>query len=181
MFSSKITINSIDIDAIVNNYKNKIGKVEYDFTEIILYNDTQNNWDSSKKKLNAVLSLIETGSSFDILAEKFSDIYSQGNNAKAGWVLEDNLDNETKIILNDMKIGEIRKNIKINNGYKIIKLNKKRKFGKEGQEFTFLKFSSLDKNVIESLAGLTFDCDKTDESQFIDEIKFLKIEILTQL
>jgi peptidyl-prolyl cis-trans isomerase SurA len=176
MFSSKITINSIDIDAIVNNYKNKIGKVEYDFTEIILYNDTQNNWDSSKKKLNAVLSLIETGSSFDILAEKFSDISSQGNNVKAGWVLEDNLDNETKIILNDMKIGEIRKNIKINNGYKIIKLNKKRKFGKEGQEFTFLKFSSLDKNVIESLAGLTFDCDKTDESQFIDEIKFLKIE-----
>ena len=64
----------------------------------------------------------------------------------------------------------------MNNGYKIIKLNKKRKFGKEGQKFTFLKFSSLYKNVIESLAGLTFDCDKTDESEFIDEIKFLKIE-----
>ena len=176
MFSSKITINSIDIDVIVNNYKNKIGKVEYDFTEIILLNDKQNNWDSSKKKLNAVVSLIETGSSFEILAEKFSDISSQGNNAKAGWVLEDNLDNETKKILNDMNIGEIRKNIKMNNGYKIIKLNKKRKFGKEGQKFTFLKFSSLYKNLIESLAGLTFDCDKTDESEFIDEIKFLKIE-----
>ena len=51
MFSSKITINSIDVDAIINNYKNKVGKTEYDFSEIILLNDKQNNWKSSKKNL----------------------------------------------------------------------------------------------------------------------------------
>ena len=32
MFSSKITINTLDIDAIIKNYQNKIGKVEYDFS-----------------------------------------------------------------------------------------------------------------------------------------------------
>ena len=49
MFASKITINSADIDAIINNYKNKIGKIEYDFTEIIFLNDALNDFNVSKK------------------------------------------------------------------------------------------------------------------------------------
>ena len=52
MFASKITINSADIDAIINNYKNKIGKIEYDFTEIIFLNDALNDFNVSKKKKN---------------------------------------------------------------------------------------------------------------------------------
>ncbi len=176
MFSSKITINSIDVDAIINNHKNKIGKVEYDFTEIVLLNDKKDDWNSSQKKLNSVLSLIESGSSFDILAEKFSDVNLQGNNVNNGWILEDSLDDQMKSTLEKMKIGEIKKNLKINNGYKIIKLNKKRTFGKEGMKFSFLKFSSLDKNNIENVSKRKLDCNNTDESELGDEIKYLKIE-----
>ena len=51
LFSSKITINSVDIDAIINNYKNKVGKLEYDYSEINFVNDKFNNWESSKKKM----------------------------------------------------------------------------------------------------------------------------------
>ena len=36
---NKITINSADIDAILNNYKNKVGKIEFDFSEIIFLNE----------------------------------------------------------------------------------------------------------------------------------------------
>ena len=176
MFSSKITINSIDVDAIINNYKNKVGKTEYDFSEIILLNDKQNNWKSSKKKLETILELIETGTSFDILAQKFSDINPQGNNVGTGWVLEDNLDDETKIILEGMQLDEIKKDIKMNNGYRVIKLNKKRKFGKEESKFTFVKFSSLEKNYIDTIADITYSCKDSDQPKFKDEIKVLKIE-----
>ncbi len=175
MFSSKITINSIDVDAIVNNYKNKVGKTEYDFSEIVLLNDKQNNWKSSKKKLDTVLKLIETGTSFDILAEKFSDINPRGNNG-AGWVLEDNLDNETRLILERMQPDEIKKNIKMNNGYRVIKLNKKRKFGKEGSKFTFYKFSSFNKNDIETISELSINCNSYDQSKLKEEIKVVRID-----
>ena len=50
MFATKITINSADIDAILNNYKNKVGKIEYDFSEIIFLNEKPNDWETSKKK-----------------------------------------------------------------------------------------------------------------------------------
>ena len=50
MFATKITINSADIDAILNNYKNKVGKIEFDFSEIIFLNEEPNDWESSEKK-----------------------------------------------------------------------------------------------------------------------------------
>ena len=99
--------------------------------------------------MDIVLSLLDSGTSFDMLANKFSDTSPQGNNNKAsGWILEDNIDIETRNILEKMKIGEIKKNIRINNGYKIIKLNKKRRFGDEQVKFSFLKFSSFDEMKI---------------------------------
>ncbi len=175
MFASKITINSADIDAIINNYKNKIGKIEYDFTEIVFLNDTLNDFDVSKKKMNTVLSLLDSGSSFELLAKKFSDTNPQGNKSRSGWILEDNLDDVTKSILKDMNLGEIKTNIKINNGLKIIKLNKKRKFGNEGAKFSFLKFSSFNKNQIEQLTKLNLNCNNVNNKDFKDDIKFLKI------
>ena len=95
------------------------------------------------KKMNTVLSLLDSGTSFELLAKKFSDTNPQENKSRSGWILEDSLDDLTKSVLKDMNIGEIKTNIKINNGLKIIKLNKKRKFGNEGAKFSFLKFSSF--------------------------------------
>ena len=113
MFSSKITINTLDIDAIIKNYQNKIGKVEYDFSEIIFLNTKSNGWESSKKKMENVLTLLEEGTKFDLLAEKFSDVDPQGNNVKSGrWILEDNLDIETKELLEKMEIKQVKTNIK---------------------------------------------------------------------
>ena len=177
-FSSKITINSVDIDAIINNYKNKFGKVEYNYSEILLLNNSLNNWQSSKKKMDIVLSLLDSGTSFDMLANKFSDTSPQGNNNNkaSGWILEDNIDKEIRSILEQMKIGEIKKNIKINNGYKIIKLNKKRRFGDEQVKFSFLKFSSFDEMKIMSIKGIQIGCNKFDEKGLSKDIKYLKIQ-----
>ena len=175
-FSSKITINSLDVDAIINNYKNKFGKTEYNFSEILLLNNNLDDWKSSKKKMDSVLLLLESGTSFEMLANKFSDTNPQGNrNNASGWILEDSIDSQTKEILKQMKIGEIKKNIKINNGYKIIKLNKKRKFGTDQIKLTFLKFSSFDEQKIKKMKNLSLSC-KEEEVEVAKDIKFLKIK-----
>ena len=99
-FSSKITINSLDVDAIINNYKNKFGKTEYNFSEILFLNNNLDDWKSSKKKMDSVLLLLESGTSFEMLTNKFSDTNPQGNrNNASGWILEDSIDSQTKEIL----------------------------------------------------------------------------------
>ncbi len=175
LFASKITINSADIDAIVNNFKNKIGKIEYNFSEITLLNNNVNDWKTSKKKLSTVISLIESGTSFQLIASKFSDVNSSERSFRQNWILEDDLDFETRKILEGMKTGEINKNIKIDNGYKLIKLNKKRKFGNQDSKLSFLKFSSLERNRIDSLSLLETNCNNLNEMDLNDEIKFLEI------
>ncbi len=176
MFASKITINSADIDAILNNYKNKVGKIEFDFSEIVFFNQELNDWESSKKKMETVISLLDSGTSFELLADKFSDLNPQGNNLKTGWIFEDSLDSETKEILNNMSPGDIRTNVKISNGFKILKLNRKRRFGNEQIKFTFLKFSSFDKKQIQNMYERDINCENIKESEIEDEIKFLKIK-----
>ena len=176
MFATKITINSADIDAILNNYKNKVGKIEFDFSEIIFLNEEPNDWETSKKKMKTVISLLDSGTSFELLANKFSDLNPQGNKLKTGWIFEDSLDSNTKEILNSMNPGDIKTNIKINNGFKILKLNRKRRFGNEEIKFSFLKFSSIDKKEIQNIYKKNISCKNIKESEIDGEIKFLKFK-----
>ena len=101
--------------------------------------------------MKTVISLLDSGTSFERLANKFSDLNPQGNKIKAGWIFEDSLDSNTKEVLHSMNPGDIKTNIKINNGFKIIKLNRKRRFGNEEIKFSFLKFSSIDKKKIQNI------------------------------
>ena len=176
MFATKITINSADVDAILNNYKNKVGKFEFDFSEIIFLNKELNDWGSSKKKMKTVISLLDSGTSFELLANKFSDLNPQGNKIKIGWIFEDSLDSETKEILNNMSPGDVKTNIKIDNGFKILKLNRKRRFGNEQIKFSFLKFSSFDIRQIQNIYKKNIRCENIQETEIEGGIKFLKIK-----
>ncbi len=176
MFATKITINSADIDAILNNYKNKVGKIEFDFSEIIFLNEKPNDWESSEKKMKTVISLLDSGTSFELLANKFSDLNPQGNKLKTGWIFEDSLDSITKEILNSMNPGDIKTNIKMNNGFKILKLNRKRRFGNEEIQFSFLKFSSINKKEIQNIYKKNINCKNTKKSEIEGEIRFLKFK-----
>ena len=124
-----------------------------------------------------VLTLLEEGTKFDLLAEKFSDVDPQGNNVKSGrWILEDNLDIETKELLEKMEIKQVKTNIKINNGYKILKLNNIRKFGEKDAKLSFLKFSSLEINNLKELPNLGLDCKNFNEIKLNEDIKYLEIK-----
>ena len=176
MFATKITINSADIDAILNNYKNKVGKIEFDYSEIIFLNEKPNDWESSQNKMKTVISLLDSGTSFELLANKFSDLNPQGNKLKTGWIFEDSLDSDTKEILNSMNPGDVKTNIKLNNGFKILKLNKKRRFGNEEIKFSFLKFSSINKKAIQNIYKKNINCKNIEKSKIKGEIKFLKFK-----
>ena len=100
-FSSKITINKNEVDTLANNLMNKVGKVEYNYSEILFKNVKENDWENTKRRMNTVLSLLKSKSSFDLVAKKFDENISTTNPERNRWVLIDNLDDDLRNVLNN--------------------------------------------------------------------------------
>lgn len=173
-FSSKITINKNEVDRLADNLTNRVGKIEYNFSEMFFNNIKENDWDSTKKRMNKVISLLESDSPFDLIAKQFDENTSTTNLEKNRWILEDNLDNDQKKILEDMNDGEIKFNIKSKNGYKIIKLNRKRVFGLSAFSFSFIKFSSFTEDLTK-LKAQNIKCDFNEDLVDLNNISFIKL------
>jgi hypothetical protein len=174
-FSSKITINKSEVDSLASNLMNKVGKVEYNFSEILFKNVIENDWENTKKRMNKVLSLLESKSSFDLIAKKFDENISTTNLEKNRWVLEDNLEENLKNVLDKLDVGEVKSGIKIKNGYKILKLNQKRTFGLETFTYSFIKFSSFSRDLI-NLRSKNIKCDLTEDNFNYEDISFVILE-----
>ena len=174
-FSSKITINKNEVDILANNLMNKVGKVEYNYSEIIFKNFEKNDWENTKKRMNKALSLLESKSSFELVANKFDENISTTNPERNRWVLVDNINDELRGILNQLDVGEIKSGIKIKNGYKILKLNEKRIFGLEAFTYSFIKFSSFNKDLNE-LKLKNINCESNKDNFKLEDISFVSIE-----
>ena len=174
-FSSLITINENEIDKAINEIKQKQGKIEYNLTEILFESSNQNYENEVQNKIDKFLSLLDQGISFSTLAKKFSDTNTQEIDENLNWVFEENLDNQTRGILMNMKSGEISNKIKIENGYKIIKLNKKRIVGNKRIKYSFIKISSLFADSISLVNKELFKCNEPIPV-LPDDISAIKIE-----
>ncbi len=174
-FSSKITINKSEVDTLANNLMNKVGKVEYNYSEILFKNVKENDWENTKKRMNKVLLLLESKSSFDILAKKFDENISTTNPKRNRWVLVDNLDDDLRNVLTKLEVGEIKSDIKFKNGYKILKLNEKRIFGLEAFTYSFIKFSSFNRDLNE-LKSKNITCESREDEFKLEDISFVSIE-----
>ena len=80
-----------------------------------------------KKKVEEFLKLIDKGITFENLSKKFNEVYSM-ESQNSRWILEDRIDQKTKDSLKEMKEGQIL-SFRDSDGYKVIKLNKKRFYG----------------------------------------------------
>ena len=175
-FSSKIIISQQEIEKILNDEKKKQGKYEYNFTEVFFENKTNNDWSESKKKLKNFVSLLDQGISFNNLADKYG-FGNENQESDFNWTIEDNLDIEVKKILTEMKEGDISKEIKVNDGYKIVKLNRKRIFGYEMLKYSFIKISSFEIENLDFSKFSSISCsdDKFNINEKISAIKLTDV------
>ena len=172
-FSSKIIISQQEIEKILNDEKKKQGKYEYNFTEVFFENKTNNDWSESKKKLKNFVSLLDQGISFNNLADKYG-FGNENQDSELNWTIEDNLDIEVKKILTEMKEGDISKEIKVSDGYKIIKLNRKRIFGYEMLKYSFIKISSFEIENLDFSKFSSISC-SDDKFNINDKISAIKL------
>ncbi len=175
-FSSKIIISQQEIEKILNDEKKKQGKYEYNFTEVFFENKNNNDWSESKKKLKNFVSLLDQGISFNNLADKYG-FGNENQDSEFNWTIEDNLDIEVKKILTEMKEGDISREIKVNDGYKIVKLNRKRIFGYAMLKYSFIKISSFEIENLDFSKFSSISCsdDKFNINEKISAIKLTDV------
>ena len=173
--ASKIIISEQEIqDSFDERTKNK-GKYEFDYNEVLFLNDLPGNWKKSKKKMEEFFKLLDKGITFENLSKKFNEVYtmeSQNNR----WVLEDNIENKTKESLQKMKPGEIL-SFQDTDGYKVVKLNKKRFYGSSNFKYSFLKLSAFDEEALKKIQKDDINCGMVSETlkNNVELIKFEKI------
>ncbi len=173
--ASKINISEQEIqDSFDERTKNK-GKYEFDFNEILFLNDLPGNWKRSKKKMEEFLKLLDKGITFENLSKKFNEVYTMESQSSR-WVLEDNIENTTKESLQKMKPGEIL-SFQDTDGYKVIKLNKKRFYGSSNFRYSFLKLSAFDEVTLKKIQKDDVNCGMVSETleNNVELTKFEKI------
>ena len=173
--ASKIIISEQEIqDSFDERTKNK-GKYEFDYNEVLFLNDLPGNWKKSKKKMEEFLKLLDKGITFENLSKKFNEVYTMESQSNR-WVLEDNIENKTKESLQKMKAGEIL-SFQDTDGYKVVKLNKKRFYGSSNFKYSFLKLSAFDEVTLKKIQKDDINCGMVSETlkNNVELIKFEKI------
>ncbi len=171
--TSNIVISRQEVENVYNDRMKSLGKFEYDFSEISFENEKTNDWKNSKKKMEKFILLLDQGISFKNLSNKLSQevrTKDQGN-----WVFEENIPIETFAILKEMKVGEIKKNIKTSDGYKVLKLNRKRLYGNKNFQVSFIKVSAFDENLLSNIVKSNIYCEESSNDNF-DDINILKVD-----
>ena len=98
----------------------------------------------------------------------------ENQESDVNWTIEDNLDIEVKKILTELKEGDISKEIKVNDGYKIFKLNRKRIFGYEMLKYSFIKISSFEIENLDFSKFSSISC-SDDEFNINNNISAIKL------
>ena len=175
--ASKIIISEQEIeDSFEERTKNK-GKYEFDYNEVLFTNNSPGDWKKSKKKMTEFLELLDKGISFEKLSQKFTELYTM-ESQNSRWTIEDNIDNKTKDLLQNMKSGEIM-SVRNSDGYKVIKLNKKRFYGNSDFKYSFLKLTALDENMLKKIKINDIRCGTVNNTfeNNVESIKFENIKL----
>ena len=171
--ASKITISEQEIeDSFIERTKNK-GKYEFDYNEVIFTNNSPGDWKKSEKIMKEFLELLDKGISFEKLSQKFTELYTM-ESQNSRWTIEDNIDNKTKDLLQNMKNGEIM-SVKNSDGYKVIKLNKKRFHGSSNFKYSFLKLTASDEDMLKKIKVNDIRCG-TVTNTFENNVESIKFE-----
>ena len=171
--ASKIIISEQEIeDSFDERTKNK-GKYEFDYNEVLFVNDSPGDWQNSKKKMMEFLKLLDKGITFENLSKKFTEVYTM-ESQNSRWILEDNIDNKTKDSLQKMKTGEI-KSLRDSDGYKVIKLNKKRFYGDSNFKYSFLKLTASQEDILKKIKNNDINCGMVSET-LENDIELIKFE-----
>ena len=122
-FDKNVRINE---EKIRTDLKNNNFQKEINLSEIIFSINEGEDFDSKLKKINETIN----DNGFEAAALQFSISDTSQKSGKIGWIKENNLNEELKVILDNLSINMVSKPIRIPSGFLIIRINDIRKINK---------------------------------------------------
>lgn len=176
-FSGLINPDPMKIEEIINDYEKKLGKLQYDFSEILIFK-LDDSWEKTLKSIQKVERILDKSKDFSSVASKFSNAPSSLNSGRLGWVFENQIDFQTLNVVEKLKKNEISQIFKVDSGYKIIQLLDRRKLGeKKNKSYSLISFSSNDESEkFSELTGNNLKCERPNNNVQNKKIKIDKID-----
>lgn len=141
-FGSLISPNPEEVKNIINEYKKKLGILQYNLSEIVVYKKDK-EWSEILNSIRSINDLLSQNSSFSSIASELSEAPSSLNGGNLGWIIETQIDQNTIKALKGLNKGEYSEIIRMQDGYKIIKLLDKNIIGeKNKKKYSFVNFST---------------------------------------
>ena len=112
---------------IINNFKNKKKKYDYNLSEIVFTGNSENNIEDLIDKINESIETI----GFENSANIFSISNTSKNGGLIGWISELQISDKINQNIKNLEIDSFTKPIKMSGGYIIIKVNDKKIFKEE--------------------------------------------------
>ncbi len=120
-FNSRVKIDKKLIEKeIIEYYKSKDKKFQYQLSEIVISNEK----DINLKKKEILKYIDQFG--FKIAANKYSKSDTSKYGGDLGWIKGTRLSNKIKKKISKIKIGEVSEPIAVSNGYIFLKINNKK-------------------------------------------------------
>ena len=192
-FGSIISPNPEEVRKIMSEYEKKLGITQYNVSEIVIYKKDK-EWSEVLRSIKDINDLLSQDSSFSSIASDLSEAPSSLNGGNLGWIIETQIDQSTLDILEDLKKGQYSEIIKINEGYKIIKLINKNVIGEtDKKKYSFINFSSesnetglseIKKNITscnQNLSDFKQSNDVTIDEINELELKDLSVEVIREI
>ncbi len=126
-YYKNIKINKQNLkESVLNQYKNKDKKFEYNLSEILFTESLNESLDETYNKITKSINKI----GFENTANVISVSDTSKNGGLIGWINELQISENIKKNIIRLEIDQVSKPIKIKGGYLLIKLNNKREFKK---------------------------------------------------
>ena len=118
-------------------------KTNYKLSEIEISANSNKDIKETENMLNKVIEGIEKGADFYSVAKRFSSAESKINSGRLGWVSKETLSEDIIKIVEKTEVGEITKPIKINDSYKIFRVEGKIINGQRDEKENVLELIKL--------------------------------------
>ena len=171
IIKSKYKNEFINVKEKVQNKLNKnkldLDKTHYKLSEIEISPTVNRNFEASEELLGDILNSLRQGANFNSLAKQFSSSETKNNNGMLGWIKEDTLSSQIINLLEKLEVGKISEVVKIENSFKIFRLEGKIFNGKRNEN----------ESIIE-LVKLFYPLEKNDETMILNSKKALNNDLI---
>ena len=151
----------------LNQNKFNLNKTYYKLSEIEISPTINRNIEASEKLLEDILNSLRQGANFNFLAKQFSSSETKNNNGMLGWIKEDTLSSQIINLLEKLEVGKISEVVKIENSFKIFRLEGKIFNGKRNEN----------ESIIE-LVKLFYPLEKNDGTMILNSKKALNNDLI---